>query len=180
MLVWENKTNKQNNIWRSNQYVRFDQILRDWGHLSRTNINHKGLQRTANEYAEESKIYKDETSKNNNVDVLNSASRIQIYRYTASQTLFYIVVCRWKSFLLFYPMWSFGWPVNANRKVKEQYASALNHGSGKLIETLKTSYAHEGWWGEGGVWWSWQFLCPDELGHRYVTKRVQKWRRYHF
>ena len=42
----------------------------------RTNINHKGLQRTANEYAEERRIYKDLISKNNNVDILNSASRI--------------------------------------------------------------------------------------------------------
>ena len=29
-----------------------------------TNINHKGLQRTANEYAEERRIYKDLISKN--------------------------------------------------------------------------------------------------------------------
>ena len=36
----------------------------------------KGLQRTANEYAEERRIYKDLISKNNNVDILNSASRI--------------------------------------------------------------------------------------------------------
>ena len=43
---------------------------------SRTNINHKGLQRTANEYAEERRIYKDLISKNNNVDILNSASII--------------------------------------------------------------------------------------------------------
>ena len=41
-----------------------------------TIINHKGLQRTANEYAEERRIYKDLISKNNNVDILNSASRI--------------------------------------------------------------------------------------------------------
>ena len=41
-----------------------------------TNINHKGLQRTANEYAEERRIYKDLISKNNNVNILNSASRI--------------------------------------------------------------------------------------------------------
>ena len=41
-----------------------------------TNINHKGLQRTANEYAEERRIYKNLISKNNNVDILNSASRI--------------------------------------------------------------------------------------------------------
>ena len=44
-----------------------------------TNINHKGLQRTANEYAEERGIYKDLISKNNNVDILNSASRILQY-----------------------------------------------------------------------------------------------------
>ena len=41
-----------------------------------TNINHKGLERTANEYAEERRIYKDLISKNNNVDILNSACRI--------------------------------------------------------------------------------------------------------
>ena len=41
-----------------------------------TNIKHKGVQRTANEYAEERGIYKDLTSKTNNVDILNSASRI--------------------------------------------------------------------------------------------------------
>ena len=41
-----------------------------------TNINHKGLQRTANEYAEERRMYKDLISKINNVDILNSASRI--------------------------------------------------------------------------------------------------------
>ena len=41
-----------------------------------TNINHKGLQRTENGYAEERRIYKDLISKNNNVDILNSASRI--------------------------------------------------------------------------------------------------------
>ena len=35
-----------------------------------TNINHKGLQRTANEYAKERRIYKDLISKNNNVDIL--------------------------------------------------------------------------------------------------------------
>ena len=40
------------------------------------NVNHKGLQRTANEYAEERRIYKDLISKNNNVDILNSASRM--------------------------------------------------------------------------------------------------------
>ena len=38
-----------------------------------TNINHKGLQRTANEYAEERRIYKDLISKNNNLDVVLSA-----------------------------------------------------------------------------------------------------------
>ena len=36
----------------------------------------KTLQRTANEYAEERRIYKDLISKNNNVDILNSARRI--------------------------------------------------------------------------------------------------------
>ena len=41
-----------------------------------TNINHKGLQKAANEYAEERRICKDLISKNNNVDILNSASRI--------------------------------------------------------------------------------------------------------
>ena len=40
------------------------------------NVNHKGLQRTVNEYAEERRIYKDLISKNNNVDILNSESRI--------------------------------------------------------------------------------------------------------
>ena len=40
------------------------------------NVNHKGLQRTANEYAEERRIYQDLISKNNNVDILNSTSRI--------------------------------------------------------------------------------------------------------
>ena len=44
--------------------------------VNSTNINHKGLQRTANEYAEERRIYKDLISKNNVVDILNSASRI--------------------------------------------------------------------------------------------------------
>ena len=39
-------------------------------------INHKGLQWTANEYAEERRICKDLISKNKNVDILNSASRI--------------------------------------------------------------------------------------------------------
>ena len=52
-----------------------------------------------------------------------------------------------KSVLLFCPVWGFGWPVNANRKVKERYALALNNGSGKVIETRKASYAE---WGEGG------------------------------
>ena len=35
-----------------------------WMEPVRTNINHKGLQRTANEYAEERRIYEDLTSKN--------------------------------------------------------------------------------------------------------------------
>ena len=39
-------------------------------------MNHKGQHRTANEYDEERRIYKDLISKNNNVDILNSASRI--------------------------------------------------------------------------------------------------------
>ena len=38
-----------------------------------TNLNQKGLQRTANEYVEERRIYKDLISKNNDVDILNSA-----------------------------------------------------------------------------------------------------------
>ena len=37
-----------------------------------TNINHKGLQRTANGYAEERRIYKDLISKSSSVDILNS------------------------------------------------------------------------------------------------------------
>ena len=48
----------------------------NWANISDTSINHKGLHRTANEYAEERGIYKDLISKNNNVDILNSASRI--------------------------------------------------------------------------------------------------------
>ena len=36
----------------------------DHGFLKSTNINHKGLQRTANEYAGECRIYKDLISKN--------------------------------------------------------------------------------------------------------------------
>ena len=35
-----------------------------WGIRLCFNINHKGLQRTANEYAEERRIYKDLISKN--------------------------------------------------------------------------------------------------------------------
>ena len=36
-----------------------------WAHFRKhTNINHNGLQRTANEYAEERRIYKDLISKN--------------------------------------------------------------------------------------------------------------------
>ena len=35
-----------------------------WMEPVRTNIKHKGLQRTANEYAEERRIYKDLISKN--------------------------------------------------------------------------------------------------------------------
>ena len=37
-----------------------------------TNINHKGLQRTANGYAEERRIYKDLINKSSSVDILNS------------------------------------------------------------------------------------------------------------
>ena len=48
----------------------------EWTLTFSTKINHEGLQRTANEYAEERRIYKDLISKNNNVDILNSASRI--------------------------------------------------------------------------------------------------------
>ena len=51
-----------------------------------TNINHKGLQWTANEYAEERRICKDLISKNKNVDILNSASRIlQCWSYWENQ-----------------------------------------------------------------------------------------------
>ena len=57
------------------RYIGSIKDLRPQNTLS-TNINHKGLQRTANEYAEERRIYKDLISKNNNVDILNSASRI--------------------------------------------------------------------------------------------------------
>ena len=41
-----------------------------------TTRDFKGLQGTANEYAEERRLYKDLISKNNNVDILKSASRI--------------------------------------------------------------------------------------------------------
>ena len=44
--------------------------------ITSTNINHKGLQRNTNEYAKERRIYRDLISKNNNVDMLNSASKI--------------------------------------------------------------------------------------------------------
>ena len=36
----------------------------NWANISDTNINHMGLHRTANEYAEERGIYKDLISKN--------------------------------------------------------------------------------------------------------------------
>ena len=53
-----------------------------------TNVNHKGLQRTANKYVEEPRIYKDLISENNNVDILNSASRIlQCWSYYVKLTL---------------------------------------------------------------------------------------------
>ena len=48
----------------------------NWANISDTSTNHKGLHRTANEYAEERGIYKDLIIKNKNVDILNSASRI--------------------------------------------------------------------------------------------------------
>ena len=44
--------------------------------LIQTLTTKKKLQRTPNEYAEERRIYKDLISKNNNVGILNSASRI--------------------------------------------------------------------------------------------------------
>ena len=44
-----------------------------------TNINHKGLQRTANEYAEERRIYKDLISKNNNVDIKEGETAVYGY-----------------------------------------------------------------------------------------------------
>ena len=49
-----------------------------------TNINHKGLQRTANEYAEKRRIYKDLINKNNNVDILNSTLRLSL-NYTSEE-----------------------------------------------------------------------------------------------
>ena len=48
-----------------------------YGLCESTNINrHKGLQGTANEYAEERRICKDLNSKYNNVHISNSASKI--------------------------------------------------------------------------------------------------------
>ena len=47
-----------------------------------TNINHKGLQRTANEYAEERRIYKDLISKNNNVDIKEGETAVYGYNPT--------------------------------------------------------------------------------------------------
>ena len=44
-----------------------------------TNINHKGLQRTANEYTEERRIYKDLISKNNNVDIKEGETAVSGY-----------------------------------------------------------------------------------------------------
>ena len=71
------KTNLKNmdRTMQELRYIGSIKDLRPQNTLS-TNINHKGLQRTANEYAEERRIYKDLISKNNNVDILNSASRI--------------------------------------------------------------------------------------------------------
>ena len=59
------------------QHIGSIKQLRPKNSLS-TNVYHKGLQRTANEYAEERicRIYKNLISKNNNVDILISASRI--------------------------------------------------------------------------------------------------------
>ena len=56
--------------------------------LLRTNIYHKGLQRTANEYAEERRIYRDLISKNNNVDILNSVS-VKLFCFFLCLSLFF-------------------------------------------------------------------------------------------
>ena len=85
------------------RYFRRSHIFRS------TNINHKGLQRTANEYVEERRIYKDLISKNNNVDILNSASRIlQCWSYYVRSSAYsFEVLCSplWlmfaQSFLVF-------------------------------------------------------------------------------
>ena len=51
--------------------IEADRAVVNWTQREQsTNIKHKGLQRAANEYAEESRIYKDLISKNNNVDML--------------------------------------------------------------------------------------------------------------
>ena len=44
------------------------------------NINHKELRRTANEYAEERRIYKDLISKNNNVDCKKNTAMLIVLR----------------------------------------------------------------------------------------------------
>ena len=74
-----------------------------------TNINHKGLQRTANEYAEEHRIYKDLISKSNNVDMLNSANRIlQCWSYSRS-TISIAVFCMQNLICLhYYFCWGVG------------------------------------------------------------------------
>ena len=82
LVTWSNRNEdwkKANSLFqrlfrcrRRPRILRF--LLFAWN-LS-TNINHKGLQRTANKYAEERRIYKDLISKNDNVDILNSAKRI--------------------------------------------------------------------------------------------------------
>ena len=75
---------------RSTSFCAFF-VIANSSSSERTNINHKGLQRTANEYAEERRIYKDLISKNNNVDMLNSASRIlQCWSYyvVSSESIF--------------------------------------------------------------------------------------------
>ena len=54
----------------------------DYNDNKDTHMNHKGLQRTANEYAEERRIYKDLISKNNNVNfhVVRSALQYSLCR----------------------------------------------------------------------------------------------------
>ena len=63
-------------FWQASHITSATNSKQTFSIVNSTNINHKGLQRTANEYAEERRIYKDLISKNNVVDILNSASRI--------------------------------------------------------------------------------------------------------